>query len=127
MSSAIIFQIQSTLIVVLFLVGFYFRKVRKIHIPLMATAIIWDIVLILQIEFTRSAINKAMKVPSNPGLLNFHVSIAVLTVFLYVFMGRTGYLLKKGMIQPRRMHKVMGFLTIICRLSTYVTSFFIVK
>ena len=66
----------------------------------MATAI-WDILLVLQIELMRGAIDKAMKVQVNSSLLNFHVSIAVLTVFLYFFMGRTGYLLKKNKIEPK--------------------------
>jgi hypothetical protein len=127
MSSGLIFQIQSTLIVGLFVFGFINRKNRRIHIRSMGIAIIWDILLVLQIELTRGAVNKALKVDVNPSLLNFHVSIAVLTVFLYIFMGRTGYLLKKGIIRPKRSHKVIGCLTILCRLSTYITSFFIVK
>ena len=127
MSSGLIFQIQSTLIVGLFIFGFLNRKNRKIHIPAMGIAITWDILLVLQIELTRGAVNKAMKVDGNPGLLNFHVAVTVLTVFLYVFMGRTGYLLKKGVIQPKRSHKLVGCLTILCRLSTYITSFFIVS
>jgi len=126
MSSAVIFQIQSTLIVGLFIFGLSQRKNRKVHIPVMATAIIWDILLVLQIELTRSAIGKAIKVTKNPELLNFHVSVAVLTVFLYIFMGRTGYLLKKHQMKPKNLHRAMGFLTIFCRLTTYVTSFFIV-
>lgn len=127
MSSGAIFQIQSSLIVGIFLFGFYHRKNRRLHIPSMATAIIWDILLVLQIELMRGAIDKAMKVQVNSSLLNFHVTIAVLTVFLYFFMGRTGYLLKKNKIQPKRIHRLAGYVTIACRLSTYITSFFIVK
>ena len=127
MSSGAIFQIQSSLIVGIFLFGFYHRKNRKLHIPSMAIGIIWDVLLILQIELTRGAIDKAMKVQVNSSLLNFHVSIAVFTVFLYIFMARTGYLLSKNKIKPKSFHRLAGFLTIACRLSTYITSFFIVK
>ena len=127
MSSGAIFQIQSSFIVGIFLFGFYHRKNRRLHIPSMAIAIVWDVLLVLQIELMRGAIDKAMKVQVNSSLLNFHVSIAVLTVLLYLFVGRTGYLLKKNNIKPKRLHKVAGYLTIACRLSTYITSFFIVK
>ena len=126
MGSGVIFQIQSTVIVILFLIGFFYRSNRNIHIPIMISAIVWDILLILQIELSRGAIEKAMKVAKNQFLLNFHVSIAVTTVILYFVMARTGYLLKKGVISYRPRHKYIGLLTILLRLTTYVTSFFVV-
>ena len=86
----------------------------------------FHILLILQIELSRGAIEKAMKVAKNQFLLNFHVSIAVTTVILYFVMARTGYLLKKGVISYRPRHKYIGLLTILLRLTTYVTSFFVV-
>ena len=41
--TALIFQVQSTLIVILMMVGIYFRKRKEIHVKIMATTIIWDI------------------------------------------------------------------------------------
>nr|MDH4467465.1 hypothetical protein [Bacteriovoracaceae bacterium] len=83
MSTAVLFQIQSTLIVILMTVGIYYRKNRKKHIPIMVWTMIWDVLLILQIELSRGAIKKASRVEVNPMILNIHVSLALLTVIFY--------------------------------------------
>ncbi len=121
--STIIFQIQSTLIVILLIFGVYKRKNRQIHIKTMYTTIIWDILLVLQIELTRGAINKASKVIENPMLLNIHVSLALTTVLLYFAMLFTGNKLKKGFESIRTQHMFLGWTTLTLRLLTYITSF----
>jgi uncharacterized membrane protein YozB (DUF420 family) len=121
--STIIFQIQSTLIVMLLIFGVLKRKNRKLHIRTMLTAIIWDIFLVLQIELTRGAINKASQVTENPMLLNIHVSLAMTTVLLYFAMLFTGNKLKKGFESVRTQHMILGYTTFIIRMLTYITSF----
>lgn len=125
--SAIIFQVQSTLIVLLMLVGIHYRKIRSKHVKIMSTVIAWDILLILQIELSRSAIVKASKAASNEMLLNIHVLIAVSTVIAYGLMVQTGRKILKGenALLPR--HKLTAIITVILRLLTYATSFFIVS
>src|SRR3989344_6201589 len=81
--STIIFQVQSFLIVALLTFGVLKRRNRRIHIRTMITAIVWDISLVLQIELSRGAINKASQAVTNPMLLNIHVTLALSTVLLY--------------------------------------------
>ena len=123
--SSIIFQMQSTLILSLLWFGVYKRKRRNLHVKIMSFAIIWDIVLVLQIELTRSAIAKASKVVSNSFLLNFHVAIAVSTVILYGVMVYLGRKILNGQMQFKTAHKYIGMITLLMRTSTYVTSFIV--
>jgi hypothetical protein len=127
MTSALIFQIQSFLIYGLMVFGITQRKNRKVHVPVMATTLIWDILLILQIELTRSAIDKASKAPSNPMLLNIHVSFAVTSVVLYFFLVYTGRKLLKGDNDIRSKHKLFGWSAFVFRTLTLLTSFFAVE
>lgn len=119
-------QIQSLAIVVLMLVGIYFRRQRKRHIKIMSFAMIWDVILILQIELSRSAILKASQAVKNTMLLNIHVSIAVSTVILYAFMVYTGRKLLNGDINIRPRHKMLGWTTLFLRILTFITSFWAV-
>lgn len=115
-------QIQSFCILMIMIVGIYWRRIRTRHIKLMATAMIWDVLLILQIELSRSAILKASKALTNPMALNIHVSIAVTTVVLYGIMIYTGRRLLRG--DPvRKQHRILGYTTFCMRVLTFATSF----
>ena len=59
-------QSQSLCIVLLMLAGILVRKNRKLHVRVMSVAMVWDILLILQIELSRSAILKASKAVDKP-------------------------------------------------------------
>lgn len=126
MTTAIIFQIQSFLILSLIFVGIYFRKERSKHVKIMGSAIAWDIILILQIELTRSAIATAVKPIENKMMLNIHISIAVLTVLFYFAMIFTGRSLLSGNSDIRSKHKLLGWCTVVLRVLTFITSFFAV-
>lgn len=119
-------QGQSLCILALILVGIYFRRNRKRHVKIMSVAIIWDILLILQIELSRTAILKASKALTNPMILNIHVSIAVSTVVLYAFMVYTGRALLSGRTQIQGTHRILGYSTLLMRILTFVTSFWAV-
>lgn len=127
--SVLIFQTQSVLIVALMLLGLYhIKKAKKDiskHIRTMKFAMLWDIALILQIELTRDAIAKASKIMSNSYLLNIHVSLALSTVLLYIFVFRTGQKVANGQRSLLKKHKFFGILTLITRIATLITSFFI--
>jgi len=125
MKSEVLFQAQSTIILLLIYFGVSKRKDRKIHIPVMISAIAWDLLLVLQIELNRGAIAKAAKAMTNPMLLNFHVTIAVSTVLLYFALLYTGGKLSKGVSKFRPWHKKLGGITLILRTMTYITSFFV--
>jgi uncharacterized membrane protein YozB (DUF420 family) len=107
----------------LLIFGLIKRKNRKLHIRTMLTAIVWDILLVLQIELTRGAINKASQAIENPLLLNIHVSLALTTVLLYFAMLFTGHKLKNGFESVRTQHMILGYTTFTLRILTYITSF----
>lgn len=92
----------------------------------MATSIIWDILLILQIELNRGAIIKASKAMTNQMMLNIHVSFAVLTVLFYGAMVYTGRKFLKGENEIRPLHKKLGWTTLSLRILTFITSFWAV-
>lgn len=119
-------QLQSICIVLLMLAGIILSKKRNLHVKIMSFTIIWDIILILQIELSRSAIVKASKALSNNMALNIHVSIAVSTVILYGFMIYTGRKVLKGEGSFKPRHKKLGMMTFLMRVLTLITSFWAV-
>ena len=119
-------QTQSICIVLLMLVGILFRKRRQLHVRIMSLAIIWDVILILQVELSRSAILKATEVINNSMILNIHVSLAVATVVLYGFMVYTGRKMLADEPGIRAKHKALGYTTFVLRVMTLITSFWAV-
>jgi hypothetical protein len=84
------------------------------------------VLLILQIELSRSAILKATKALTNPMILNIHISIAVSTVVLYGFMIYTGRKILSGQTLFTRKHRFLGYSTFLMRVLTFATSFWAV-
>ena len=119
-------QAQSVCIVLLMTAGIAYRRNRAKHVRIMSIAMIWDVLLILQIELSRSAILKASKAIENAMALNIHVSIAVSTVILYAFMVYTGRALLSGNKQIRKKHKLLGWVTFSMRILTLITSYWAV-
>ena len=129
MKTSLIFQTQSFIILSLLFFGVWVilkKKNRDLHVKTMLIAIVWDILLVLQIELSRGAIEKASKVTSNPQILNIHVSLAVSAVVLYVIMLITGKKVLKGNRDILGLHRKLGLLTLLMRALTFVTSFFAV-
>lgn len=120
--SSIIFQAQSFIIVMLLLYGVYNRKNRYKHVKIMKIAIIWDLLLVAQIELSRQAIATASKAITNPLILNVHISLAVSTVLLYGVVFYTGNKLLKGDESFRRFHKPIALITLTTRILTLITS-----
>lgn len=126
MSSAAVFQIQSLCIYALMVFGILKRKNRKIHVPTMIAVLSWDIILILQIELSRNAVEKASKALVNPILLNVHVSFAVSCVIFYLLLIYTGRKLLNGENEFRSRHRLFGWSAFALRTLTLATSFFAV-
>lgn len=126
MSSALVFQTQSIIIYVMMLVGLAKRKNRLQHVPIMKAVLIWDVLLILQIELTRGAIDKASEAVINPMLLNIHVTFAVLSVVFYGLLVWTGRKLLAGDETVRPRHRLFGWSAVTLRTLTLITSFFAV-
>ena len=125
MSSSFIFQLQSCIIVAILLYGVTQRKKRARHVRIMSFAIIWDLLLVAQIELTRQAIATASKPLANSALLNIHISLAIGTVLLYFVMIFTGRKLLKGNEKVRPMHRILGLSTLTVRILTLITSMLI--
>ncbi|MFY7994518.1 MAG: hypothetical protein ACOVP4_14570 [Bacteriovoracaceae bacterium] len=119
-------QSQSLIIVVMMIIGIVVHRRRSLHVKIMSSVIIWDILLILQVELGRKAIMKASQAMTNPALLNIHVSIAVSTVLLYIVMVITGRKVLAGQSELLPQHKRIGYITFVMRLLTFATSFFAV-
>lgn len=119
-------QSQSLIIVVMMIIGIVVHHRRSLHVKIMSSIIIWDILLILQVELGRKAIMKASQAMTNPALLNIHVSIAVSTVLLYIVMVITGRKVLAGHSELLPQHKRIGYITFVMRLLTFATSFFAV-
>lgn len=117
-----IFQIQSFLVVGLLLFGVSKRREKYRHMKIMKLAIVWDLLLVAQIELSRQAINTASKASTNPAIMNIHISLAVSTVLLYFVMFYTGNKLAKGDESIRKWHKPIGITTLGIRLLTLITS-----
>lgn len=124
MSSALLFQVQSFCILALMVYGATQARQRLRHIKLMSAAIAWDLLLILQIELTRNAVAKAMKVVENPTMLKVHLFFALGSVLLYIVMAVTGTKVYKGRSDLIRLHKRFGITTLIFRALTLATSFY---
>ena len=92
----------------------------------MSAVLIWDLLLILQIELGREAVAKAAKAMANPMLLNIHVTFAVLSVVFYVLLVFTGRKLLKGDNSIKPKHKIFGWTAFVLRTLTLITSFFAV-
>jgi len=119
-------QLQSFCILLLMVLGIIVRRRRKAHVRIMTVAMMWDVILILQIELSRSAILTATKALSNPLILNIHISIAVSTVILYGFMIYTGKKMLAGEVSIRSKHRILGYSTFFMRVFTFITSFWAV-
>ena len=122
--SAILFQLQSTFVVALLIFGaLQAKKNRKLHQRMMSFAMAWDIIIILQIEITRHAVEKAMTVSNNTMMLNIHVALAVSTVVFYGIVFYLGRKVMQGHTHLIPRHKSLGKITLVLRLLTYITSF----
>lgn len=125
MNTALLFQIQSALILLLLYVGVYFKQNRSRHVRIMTSAIAWDILLVLQIELNRGAIAKAVQVVENKWLLNVHVTFAITCVLFYFVMIYTGRKILNFDNSWRPRHKLFGMITLTLRTLTFITSYFI--
>ena len=93
------------------------------HVPLMITAMVWDVVLILQIELFRDALFKASQFLQNFWLLNTHIALAVVTLIFYGGCIHTGRRLLGNDFSIRGRHRLFGISAIVLRALTFITGF----
>src|SRR5690606_28639787 len=121
----LLFHAQSAIVLRILYAAFYYRRERMRHVPLALTGLICDLVLILQIELSRAAGEKALQVVTNTALLNYHVAVAITVVALYAILIGLGLAILAGRRELIRVHKPVGILALVLRTSTFVTAFLI--
>ncbi len=116
----------STIVLLLIGLGLAQRHQPRVHMPLMILAFVMDLGLVLYIEWSRHAVEtlaEGLKTPFSHQFLLFHVSVSALTLLLYVALIASGASLFRGRALSRPVHRGLAFAFIACRLTNYVTSF----
>ncbi len=117
-------HLLSTLVLLLIVVGVWYRKRTRVHLRFMLAAFIIDLSLVIYIEATRHAVNKVVN--HTGALLWFHVLVSVAVLVAYVAQIQLGRLILNGFVASRDLHIRMGLTFCALRLINYVTSFMIV-
>lgn len=121
-------HLLSSLILVFIGVGLWKRKQPRIHIPVMLAAFALDVALVLYIELSRHAIGtvvESVRTPDEHALLLFHVTVSLLVLVLYVILTWLGFKIVKGERGLLKLHRNLGGLFVLFRLTNYVTSFMV--
>lgn len=113
----------STLVLLLLAAGVYFRRRPKVHMKLMCSVFVCDLLVVLYIEITRHAVEKM--VTATGALLWFHVTVSVLVLVGYVVQIVLGRRLLKGEKASKSTHMKVGITFCSLRILNYVTSFMI--
>lgn len=115
-------KLLSFFVCILIFTGIYFRKNKKLHVPIMLTALGLDVAMVLYIELTRHAIKTSLH-PPHP-FVTFHVIISVIVMILYLVQVWSGIKLYRG-DATRPLHRKIAALFIIFRLGNLLTSFYV--
>ena len=107
------------------ILGFIEKKKRNFHMSLMLTGIVTDIMLVLILEVTRSAIGTATGDPLS-GIQYTHIIVSLLAVVLYIPIVFHGYFLvgkpeNKAALRAR--HMKMGISAFALRTIGWFTMF----
>ena len=115
-------HIASTFVVILIIAGLYNRRRNSpLHLKLMSTAFVIDVILVVYIEVTRQAIETVI---SEVHLfIWFHAAVSLSVLLCYVFMIYLGRGLYRGQFDNRLIHRNLGITFCVLRSVNYVTSF----
>jgi hypothetical protein len=103
------------------LVGIAVRKHRRVHIPLMLTALAIDLGVVLFIEFDRGAFQSAQD-KMGPMMI-IHISFSAMVLILYGIQVATGIARLRG--RPGLSHAKWPVWFLIARFGNLITSFLI--
>ncbi len=119
------FILVSSFVVFLIAVGIFFHRKTEVHIPIMASAFVIDVALVLIIELQRHAVEKVVgevTATSPSAFVIFHATVSLLVILFYIALGITGSKLLKDKTK-RSIHKKLAYAFIALRLINYITSF----
>lgn len=115
-------NVVSSIVLLIFLFGrFQVKKNLKLHIQLMSTAMIIDVLLVIVLVVTRNALGTVVSGEMS-GILLVHVPIAILTVVSYGFAAFYGIKLKKGQRKYLKHMRVVDKLVVPLRILNTTTS-----
>ncbi|HEX8913086.1 MAG TPA: hypothetical protein VF796_12050 [Humisphaera sp.] len=110
----------STIVILLVAAGLYFRRDRRVHVPLMVTAFLTDLGLVLYIELSRGAVAKVAT--GSRWLLWVHAAISLGVLACYVAMFVLGRRVNGGAHASRRAHRNVGMTFVALRGLNYATA-----
>lgn len=119
---SLFFYIASSVVLLILGFGLIVRKNRDLHIKVMTTAFVLDVLLVLIIEIQRHAVEKVVTQHLQPILL-FHVIVSLLVVVGYVWQVILGRKILANVPNARTWHMYSGAIFMLLRLTNYVTSF----
>jgi uncharacterized membrane protein YozB (DUF420 family) len=115
-------KLLSVLVCVILVIGVLNRRRKRIHIPLMLTAMAIDVGIVLYLEIRRGVVESIPQRPMTP-LLFVHITISVMVLILYGFQLATGYRNAKG--RRSAWHPRFATLFLPLRFANLITSFMI--
>jgi uncharacterized membrane protein YozB (DUF420 family) len=115
-------KLLSALVCLVLVIGVLYRRRKRIHVPLMLTAMAIDVGMVLYLEIRRGVVESIPKRPMTP-LLAVHVTISVLVLILYGVQVVTGYRNAKG--RRSSWHPQIAALLLPLRFANLITSFMI--
>ncbi len=112
----------SAFVCVLIVLGVLNRRRKKVHIPLMVSALAIDLGIVLYLELTRALIES---IPNRPmtGLLIFHITLSCIVLALYGCQVYTG--IKNARGQRSAWHARIPIWFILARFGNLITSYFV--
>jgi hypothetical protein len=118
-------HLASSLVVALLAAGLWLRHRRpQLHLRLMISAFVIDLLLVLYIEVSRHAVEKVVARVS--PLLWFHAGISVGVLLCYVVMILLGRGVLAGQADSRKWHFAVGMTFVTLRSLNYVTSYMVI-
>ncbi|NRA94592.1 MAG: hypothetical protein HRU14_00130 [Planctomycetes bacterium] len=122
---SVLFHVANVTIFLFILVGAFMHHRRDLHVKMMLTAFALDLVLLLAVELSNSAVARAYRdVGAGNAITTIHVAFAISGLvmwFVQIFVGRKIY--KQGRMELLPRHGTGARLFLIFRLGNVVTAF----
>jgi len=115
-------KLLSAFVCVLIVVGLLNRRRKRVHIPLMLSALAIDLGIVLYLEIRRGVVESIPHRPMTP-LLIIHIAISVAVLVLYGFQVYTGIQNAKG--RRSAWHPKAATAFVILRFANLATSWMI--
>ena len=112
----------STFACLLIVIGFVNRSRKKVHIPMMVSALAIDVGIVLYLELTRQVVESVATRDMSP-LLIFHIFLSVAVLILYGVQVYTGIKNAKG--QRSSVHPKTAIVFLVARFGNLITSYLV--